>query len=131
MTKARGSFELKAWNEDAYEELGDGRKLTRAEVAQVFTGDISGEGAVQWLMYYREDGTARFLGLQRVNGSIGDRSGSFVLETVGDFDGGEARGAWTVVPGSGTEGLSGLSGKGKFSAPRGPQAEYELTYDLS
>jgi hypothetical protein len=95
--KARGSFELASWQEETYEDLGGGVKLTRASVTQRFEGDVAGAGAVEWLMAYRDDGTARFVGLQRVTGSIGDRQGSFVLETIGEFDGRVATWKGSVV----------------------------------
>jgi Protein of unknown function (DUF3224) len=131
MTKAKGSFEVTSWHEDTYEELDGGGKLTRASVEQTFTGDISGDGAVQWLMCYRSDGTARFVGLQRVTGSVGDRTGSFMLETAGEFDGNEAKGSWSVVAGTGTAGLESLRGAGMFRAPRGPKASFELDYEFA
>jgi hypothetical protein len=124
--RIKGSFENTSWDEDTVEELDDGAKLTRASVTQDFTGDIEGDGAVQWLMAYRADGTAHFVGLQRVRAKIADRTGSFVLETVGDFDGKIASWTATVVPGSGTRDLSDLSGKGTFEAPMGSTAEFEL-----
>jgi Protein of unknown function (DUF3224) len=130
MPTATGSFEVKHWNEADYEERDDGAKLTRAEVEQSFSGDVAGEGAAQWLMSYRKDGTAHFVGLQRVTGVIGDRKGSFVLETVGEFDGAEARWTATVIAGSGAGDLEDLRGSGSFRAPHGSTAEFELEYDL-
>ena len=130
MTTAKGQFELGSWNEDTYQELGNGGKLTRASVTQQFSGDVTGTGAVEWLMCYQPDGTARFVGWQHVDGAVGGAAGSFVLETAGDFDGGKAVGQWTVVPGSGTGGLHGLTGSGRFEAPHGPSAEFRLDYDL-
>jgi hypothetical protein len=130
MPTATGSFEVKHWSEAPYEERDDGAKLTRAEVDQSFTGDIAGDGFAQWLMSYRRNGTAHFVGLQRVTGVIGDRNGSFVLETVGEFDGGEARWTATVIAGSGTGDLEDLSGSGAFRAPHGSTAEFEFEYDL-
>jgi hypothetical protein len=129
MTKAKGSFEVASWDEETYEEL-DGGKLTRASVTQTFTGDLDGEGAVQWLMSYRRDGTAHFVGLQRIRGSIGERTGSFVMETIGEFDGKVAAGTWAVVAGSGSADLERLRGTGSFEAPLGPKASFELDYDL-
>ena len=41
MTTAVGKFEIKDWKEGPYLEFGDGRKLTRASVAQTFLGDIA------------------------------------------------------------------------------------------
>ncbi len=130
MTKATGGFELASWEEETYEELEGGGKLTRASVTQTFTGDIEGEGAVQWLMAYGKDGTAHFVGFQRVRGAIGDRKGSFVMETIGDFDGTVATWTCAVVSGSGTDELAGLTGKGTFGAPHGPKASFELEYQI-
>ena len=128
MTKATGSFELASWNEDTYEEMEDGRKLTRASVTQKFTGDLAGEGAVEWLMCYGRDGTAHFVGLQSVHGDIGGRKGSFVLETRGDFNGKMATWEAEVVAGSATGELTGLVGSGTFGAPHGPNASFDLDY---
>jgi hypothetical protein len=128
MAVARGSFEITSWDEQTYEELDGGAKLTRASVTQRFEGDVEGEGAVQWLMAYRPDGTARYVGLQRITGSIGGRRGSVVLETAGEFDGDEARSTWSVVPGSGTGQLEGLNGSGTGRAPHGSRSSFELDY---
>ena len=115
--KVKGSFQNTSWNEETVEELEDGAKLTRASVTQDFTGDIEGDGAVQWLMAYRADGTAHFVGLQRVRATIAARTGTFVLETIGEFDGKTASWTATVVPDSGTRELGELSGAGRFEAP--------------
>lgn len=130
MTNARGEFTVASWDEDTYAELDGGRKLTRASVGQEFTGDIAGKGHVEWLMSYRDDGTARFVGLQQVDGSIGDRSGTFVVETIGEFDGKEAKGSWSVVAGSGTGQLTDLKGAGEFTAPMGGTPTFNLEYLL-
>jgi hypothetical protein len=66
--RATGTFRIEGWDETAYGETGDGGKLTRAAVRQAFSGDIEGEGAVEWLMCYRPDQTADFVGLQRIVG---------------------------------------------------------------
>jgi hypothetical protein len=119
-THASGRFKVEDWNESAYVEAEDGiGKLTRASVRQSFAGDIEGEGEVEWLMCYRPDRTADFVGLQRISGRVGDRPGSFVLQSNGVFDGKEARGDLTVVAGSGTGELSGITGRGEFRAPFG------------
>jgi Protein of unknown function (DUF3224) len=130
MTKAHSSFELASWAEDTYEDLGEGAKLTRASVTQTFAGDVVGDGAVEWLMAYRRDGTARFVGLQHVRGGIGDRHGSFVLETVGEFDGKMATWQGSVVAGTSTGDLVGLSGRATFGASHGSSASFELEYSF-
>ena len=130
MAEAQGSFEVASWNEETYQERDGNGKLTRASVTQTFKGDIEGDGAVEWLMAYRPDGTAHFVGLQTVTGSIDARRGSFVLETIGDFDGKIATWKASVVPGSGTGDLEGLVGEGSFGAPHGSKASFELTYSF-
>ena len=129
-THAQAKFEVQSWDENTYVELEGDAKLTRASVGQAFTGDLEGEGSVEWLMCYREDKTADFVGLQRFVGSLGSRSGSFVMTTQGSFDGTEAKGSLAVVARSGTEELSGITGKGAFAAPLGSTASVELDYDF-
>src|SRR6266540_3074303 len=77
-----------------------------------------------------ENGTATFVGFERFVGRIGSRSGSFVVETIGTFDGNEARTAWSVVAGSGTDDLQGLRGEGTAVAPHGPNGSFSLDYDF-
>lgn len=128
--RATGKFEVKSWDEKPYEELDGGGKLTRARVTQSAHGDLEGEGVVEYLMAYRADGTAQFVGMQRVVGSLGGRQGSFVLQIEGTYDGGRAKGDWSVVSGSGTGELRGLKGTGGFEAPHGPTASITLDYEL-
>ena len=129
-THAQAQFKVESWDENTYEELEGDAKLTRASVGQAFTGDLEGGGSVQWLMCYREDKTADFVGLQRFVGRLGGRSGSFVMQTRGSFDGAEATGHLDVVAGSGTEELAGITGTGAFAAPLGSTASVELDYDF-
>jgi Protein of unknown function (DUF3224) len=130
-TRATGTFKIDGWDEEPYDEIEGGRRLTQASVKQTFAGDVEGEGAVEWLMCYRPDQTADFVGLQRIVGQIGGRPGSFVLlQTEGTFDGKVARGRLSVVPGSGTGELDGLRGGGEFIAPHGGEPSLSLDYDF-
>jgi len=130
MTTAKGTFKVEHWDEDAYEQLEGGGKLTLATVAYRLTGDLEGEGTVRWLMAYRPDGTAHDTGIQRVTGSVAGHDGSFVVATAGDFDGAVAAGTWEIVPGTGTGALAGITGGGTARAPHGDTATYELDYEL-
>jgi hypothetical protein len=128
MATATGAFKIASWDEQAYWESGAGTKLTRARVGQTFSGDVTGDGEIEWLMSYADDGTARFVGLGRVDGTLAGRDGSFVVESIGDFDGALAAGTWSVVPRSATGGLAGLTGEGRFEAPIGSEASFTLDY---
>ena len=130
MVSATGGFKIDAWDEDAYEEFEDGAKLTEANVRQTFEGSLVGTGTVRWLMSYRSDGTAHYVGLQRFEGAVEGRRGSFVAETSGDFDKERARWTLTVIPGTGTDDLAGIEGHGTFEAPHGGSASFEFDYQL-
>jgi len=127
---ARARFAIKSWDEKPYSEGPDLPKLTRATVAKILTGDIEGDGQVEYLMMYRGDGSATLLGLERVRARIGTKTGTFVLQRVGVFESGQAKETYTVVPGSGTGELRGLKGEGKTSVGHGMEHPFELHYDL-
>ena len=127
---ANAQFAIKNWDEKPYSEGQDLPKLTRASVSKTFTGDVEGEGQVEYLMIYRGDGSATFVGLERVSGRIGTRSGTFVLQRTGVFEGGQARESYTVVPGSGTGQLRGLRGEGTSAVGHGSEHPFRLDYEL-
>ena len=126
-THAKATFALNAWDEKPYNEMNGLPKLTRASVTKSYQGDIKGEGKLEYLMMYRDDGSASFIGLERVVGSVAGRSGSFVLQHSGTFKGGVATVTLLVVPGSGSGDLRGLRGNGEFAV--GHEQPYSMTLD--
>jgi len=130
MTIANARFAIKNWDEKPYSEGPDLPKLTRASVTKTFTGDIEGDSHVEYLMMYRSDGSATFVGLERVVGRIGDKKGSFVLQRTGVFEGGQAKETYAVVAGSATGDLSGLRGEGRSSVGHGMEHPFALDYEL-
>ncbi len=127
---ASAEFTVESWDEQPVREGPDGRKLTHAVVGQSVTGDLTGTGLAHWLMAYRSDGTADYLGLQHVEATIGDLTGTFVCASRGTFDGQAASGTLEVLAGSGTDDLEGISGNGTFSAGHGQAAAVELDYAI-
>jgi len=130
MKTANARFAIKAWDEKPYGEGLGLPKLTRATVTKTFTGDLEGEGQVEYLMVYRGDGSATFVGLERVVGRLAGRTGSFVLQRTGVFEGGQAKEAYTVVPGSATGDLQGLRGDGSSAVGHGAEHPFTLNYEL-
>jgi uncharacterized protein DUF3224 len=127
---ANARFTITAWDEKPYSEGQDLPKLTRATVTKVFTGDITGEGHVEYLMMYRSDGSATFVGLERIVGHLAGKSGSFVLQRTGAFEDGVAKESYVVVPGSGSGELQGLRGEGITAVGHGTEFPFTLTYAL-
>ena len=127
---ANARFAVKNWDENAYSEGQDLPKLTRASVTKTFTGDIDGEGHVEYLMMYRSDGSAAFVGLERVIGRIGAKTGTFMLQRIGVFEGGLAKESYSVIPGSATGQLHGLRGAGSTAVGHGTKHPFTLNYEL-
>ena len=125
---ANARFAITTWDEQPYSEGPDLPKLTRATVKKTFTGDIEGEGQVDYLMMYRSDGTATFLGLERITGKVGGKAGTFVLQRTGVFENGQAKESYAVVPGSATGELRGLVGEGMSSVGHGMEHPFTLNY---
>ncbi len=128
---ANARFAIKSWDETPYSEGQDLPRLTRATVTKTFTGDIEGEGRVEYLMVYRSDGSATFVGLERVVGRIAGKTGSFVLQRTGIFEGGQAKESYSVIRGSATGELHGLLGEGTSAVGHGVEHPFTLNYDVA
>ena len=129
MPSAKGTFEITGMHEDPWHQ-GDGEpRLTRARGTQRFSGDIEGDGVVEWVACYGDAG-ARLVGLQRVHGTIDGHSGAFVIEATSDHDGKQSSGTWRILDGTGSAGLAGISGSGSFEAGGGRTVTYRLDYQL-
>ena len=127
---ANARFSIKSWDEKPYSEGKDLPKMTRASVDKTFTGDIDGEAHVEYVMMYRSDGTAAFVGLERITGRIAGRNGSFVLQRTGVFEDGQAKESYSVVTGSGTGELRSLRGEGTSSVGHAADYPFSLNYEL-
>jgi hypothetical protein len=129
VSEVRGEFKVSNWREETYAEREPG-KLTRAGGDQEFSGAIQGSGHVEWLMCYREDGTAAYVGMQEIDGTLDGKRGSFVLTAIGAFNGTTSDGQWSIVSESGRGELAGITGNGSFEAGPGPQATFQLEFEL-
>jgi hypothetical protein len=125
------TFQIPGWDEKTYQDIGGGAKLTNAKVSQSYSGAIEGTSTIEYLMSYTVQGTANFVGLERVSATVSGKSGTFVIQHVGSFSEGKARSSWSIVPGSGTEGLASLRGEGSYVAGHGEPAQVSFTYSFS
>lgn len=126
--RASAVITVHKYEPSAYDEPAEGPVLTRIHVQESFSGDIQGDGAVEFLQAGRTDGSASFVGIERVTGTLAGREGAFLLQDTGTVDGTIVSGNWFVVPGSGTGQLAGLRGEGGFRANLGEGAQVHLDY---
>jgi Protein of unknown function (DUF3224) len=116
LVHATGCCETQNWSEKPYHEEGEAKvKLTRANVATIFQGDITGQGFAEYLMCYRDQSSGNFVGLERIVGSVGGKTGSIVTQLTGTFGTDQLHADWAVVPGSGRGGLATLRGQGTYA----------------
>lgn len=126
--RATASCKGLSWDEAAQDEAPGEHKLTAVHARNRYSGDWEGEGVLHLLMVYVGDSAVHYTGLERVTGRLAGKRGSFVLRHDGIFEGGLAKTAWTVVPGSGTGELAGLSGKGGFTSGHAEESPVTLEY---
>jgi hypothetical protein len=97
--------------------------ISEATVTEEFAGELVGVGSMRLVMANEPDGASHFTGMEQFLGKLGERSGSFVFQNSGRLENGELRSEWSVIPGSGTEELTGLRGEGGCTS-----AGYRLDY---
>ena len=127
-TRANAVITVRKYEPAGYDEPAEGPVLTRIHVEESFSGDVSGAGVVEFLQAARADGSASFVGIERITGTIAGRSGTFLLQDAGTVRDNIVSGDWFVIPGSGTGLLAGLRGTGGFRANLGEGAQVHLDY---
>ena len=127
-TRATGRIEVKTYEPQPYDEVEAGPNLVEIHVTETFSGDIEGEGVVEFLQSANNDGSASFVGIERISGTLAGRRGTFLLQDAGTVQDEVVSGDWFVIPGSGTGELAGLRGTGGFRANLGEGAETYLDY---
>ncbi len=113
-----------------FEQQPEGSKLARMSIDKNFSGDLAATSKGQMLSALGEvKGSAGYVALERVEGSLHGRQGSFILQHSGTMDRGEPSLRVTVVPDSATGDLAGLAGELKIIIADG-QHSYEFNYTL-
>jgi hypothetical protein len=122
---ATGSFEVKLTPVGAPEGGIGGMAI-----AKTFHGDLAGSSTGQMLAVRTAvEGSAGYVAMERVTGTLGGRTGSFALQHSGTMSKGAQSLSVTVVPDSGTEGLAGLTGAMDIRIDGGGHF-YTLRYSL-
>jgi hypothetical protein len=120
MTTSTGTAAFTSWDETpAFDASPPVPRLASAVVRFEYQGALVATSTCRYVLRYDEAMAGTFVGLEEVTGTLEGRAGSFVLRHEGTFGADGVAASWTVVPGSGTDGLADLSGSGGFQAPHG------------
>jgi hypothetical protein len=109
-------------------DQGAGPALVEVHLSETFSGDIEGQSPVRALQLLRDDRSASMVSVQRFNGKLDGREGTFVLQGSEIVEDGKIKATWFVVPGSGTGELLGLRGEGGFEGQFGKGSTGTLDY---
>jgi len=115
MTASRSPFKVTVWDATPYDEGAAGPQLFRVKVVKQFTGgDLVGDSTGELLMCVADPKNlaagAGYVVSERFTGTLGGRSGSFVLQHWGHSGNGVQKATGHVVNGSATGELAGLTG---------------------
>jgi hypothetical protein len=109
----------------------DGVSLGHMSLEKKFRGDLVGSGEGEMLTAMTAvQGSAGYVAIERVTGTLHGRHGTFVLQHSGTSERGAQHLAITVVPDSGTEELTGLSGSIRLKIVDG-QHFYDFEYVIA
>jgi hypothetical protein len=126
---AKGTFDVKT-TPVAMDEQPPAATLGRFTLDKQFHGDLEGTSKVEMLTAGRVEGSAGYVAIERVNGTLHGRAGSFALQHTGTMAPGALRLTITVVPDTGTGELMGLAGQMTIDFSGGGHA-YDFEYTLS
>ncbi len=127
---ASGTFEVKILPLTLHHPNADW-KLSRMAIDKTFSGDLAATSSGEMLAAGTAiTGSAGYVAIERVEGALDGRKGSFVLQHNGTMDREKPGLNVSVVPDSGTEQLTGLTGTMNIKIADGKHY-YEFDYALS
>jgi hypothetical protein len=126
---AKGTFEV-TLKPAALVDPEAGPKLGRMSFNKQFVGDLVGTSSGEMLSAQTDvKGSAGYVAIERVTGTLAGRKGSFVFQHSAVMDQGNPQSTIVVVPDSGTEELAGIKGSFRIDMKDGKHF-YEFEYML-
>ena len=128
--QATGTFEVKLTPQPAAPGI-EQAQLGRQTIDKRFQGDLQATSLGEMLAAMgSQQGSAGYVALERVTGSLHGKHGSFVLQHTGTMDRGVPQLSVSVVPDTGTDALTGLRGTFTIEIEQGKHA-YTFDYTLA
>jgi hypothetical protein len=127
---AKGTFEVKV-EPQGDPDKADGSTLTRLSIDKKIHGDLEGTSKGTMLAAGTDvKGSAGYVALERVTGTLDGKSGSFVLQHNATMTRGTPMLNIIVVPDSGTGQLAGIAGNFLIIIAPDGKHSYEFNYTL-
>jgi hypothetical protein len=127
-THAKGTFDVKVV--PVTEDKSEGAPLGRFSLDKQFHGDLEAVSKGEMLTGGSvATGSAGYVAMERVSGTLNGRKGTFILQHNGTMNRGKPSLTVTVVPDSGTEQLTGLTGTLTIIIADGKHS-YDFEYTL-
>jgi hypothetical protein len=127
--QANGPFDVKLTQQSAAPGI-EPANLGRMTIDKQFHGDLEAASLGEMLSAMGQvQGSAGYVAIERVTGTLHGRQGSFVLQHYGIMDRGAPQLTITVVPDSGTDALAGLRGTMQIQIEDGKHS-YVFDYSL-
>lgn len=109
--RATGTFDVKLIPQTT-DDAAEGSPLGRLVLEKVFHGDLEGKSRGEMLTATGSvSGSAGYVAIERVDGALHGRRGTFALQHSGTMTRGAPQLAITVVPDSGSGELAGIAGQ--------------------
>jgi Protein of unknown function (DUF3224) len=129
-THANGTFEVNL-NPQTLDDKTEGTTVGRMSIDKQFHGDLEATSKGEMLTAVTGvKGSAGYVAIERVSGTLHGRSGSFVFQHSGTMTRSAQQLSITVVPDSGTDQLTGLAGKMAIKIADGKHS-YDFEYTLA
>ncbi|WNC70279.1 DUF3224 domain-containing protein [Thalassotalea nanhaiensis] len=119
-----GIFQITQWDEESHIVFDEGGKQSYAQIKQTYNGDIKGDSSIKYLMNYKTETSACFVGYEVMNVTIDGKQGQLVLKHDGLFEQGIASSKFDIISENSTGDLIGIQGSGSFTSTENGQAEY-------
>ena len=126
MHHAMGTFDVKM-KPEPLSEIAAKTAISRMSIDKVFHGQLEGTSQGEFLASGSPDGSGAYVALERVTGTLDGKTGSFALQHRGVMKEKIPEMTVTVVPGSGTGELAGLSGSMQIIIDQGKHS-YDFAY---
>ena len=125
--RASGTFEVKLSQQDE----GTDAAMRKMTFDKQFQGDLIGtsKGVMLAASSSNDKGSAGYVAIEKVTGTLKGRNGSFYLQHSGTMTRGVTELTITVIPDTGTDQLVGLRGKMNIIIADGKHS-YEFEYSL-